>query len=228
MFSLIYFVLPNTEVKYKNALKAGVVAGAGFCLFQVGYVMLQGNLSSYNAIYGTFAAIPLFLIWLQISWQIVLFGGELSFAMQNVHDFVAEREAKNFSYDNRCKIMIATMVVVIRNYLDGGGLSTPEGVADEIGVPVRTVRDVAGELEDDGMILFVQGDASNKADTMAPGRDPHSIRFWDVISAVTGHGAEMPHLHSSALMTRIDATYAKVKNDVGASNDNILLTDLIL
>jgi membrane protein len=228
MFSLIYFVLPNTSVRYRNALKAGIVAGVGFSLFQVGYVWLQGNLSAYNAIYGTFAAIPLFLIWLQASWQILLFGGELSFAMQNVHDFVAEREAKNFSYDNRVKIMIATMVIVIRNYIDGGGLSTPEGVAGELGVPVRTVRDVAGELEDDGMVLFVQSDATDKSDSMAPARDPHTIRFFDVINAVTGHGAEMPHLHSSPLMTRIDSTYQKVKGDLRRSEDNVLLADLIL
>jgi DNA-binding IscR family transcriptional regulator len=147
--------------------------------------------------------------------------------MQNVHDFVAEREAKNFSYDNRIKIMVATMVIVIRNWLDGGGLSTPEAIADEIGVPVRTIRDVAGELEDDGMILFVQGDSVNKADTMAPARDPHSIRFFDVISAVTGHGAEMPHLHASPLMKRIDITYTKVKDDVNRSGDNIMLIDLL-
>ncbi len=227
MFSLIYYVLPNTDVKYRNALKAGAVAGVGFTLFQIVYVFIQGNLSAYNAIYGTFAAVPLFLLWLQISWQILLFGGELSFAMQNVHDFVAEKEAKNFSYDNRIKIMLATMVIVIRNYLDGGGLSTPEHIADELGVPVRTIRDVAGELEEDGMVLFVQGEGTGKADTMAPARDPRSIRFFDVIAAVTGHGAEMPHLHASPLMTRIDSTYQKVKGDVRRSEDNLLLVDLI-
>ncbi len=93
MFSLVYYVLPNTDVKFKNALKAGIVAGVCFSLFQVIYVFIQGNLSSYNAIYGTFAAIPLFLLWLQISWQILLFGGELSFAMQNIGEFEMERRA---------------------------------------------------------------------------------------------------------------------------------------
>lgn len=227
MFSLIYFVLPNTGVKYKNALKAGIVAGIAFSLFQVGYVFLQGSLSAYNAIYGTFAAIPLFLLWLQISWQILLFGGELSFAMQNVHDFVAERGAKTFSYDNRCKIMIATMAITIRNYLDGGGLSTPEQVAEEIGVPVRTIRDVAGELEEDGMLLFVQNETTGKSDSMAPARDPRSIRFFDVIAAVTGRGHDLTRPHETALMERVDATYEKVKGDLRSSDDNMLLVDLI-
>jgi membrane protein len=203
------------------------VAGLGFSLFQVIYVWIQGNLSAYNAIYGTFAAIPLFLIWLQISWQILLFGGELSFAMQNIHDFVAEREAKNLNYDNRCKIMIATMTVVIRNWLDGGKLSTSEHIAAELGISVRTIRDVANELEEDGMVLFVQAEGSDKAYAMAPARDPHTIRFFDVISAVTGRGAEMQHLHSSPLMKRIGTTYEKIKGDVQGSGDNLLLIDLL-
>jgi membrane protein len=227
MFSLVYFVLPNTEVKYRNAWKAGVVAGIGFSIFQIAYVWIQGNLSAYNAIYGTFAAIPLFLMWLQASWQILLFGGELSFAMQNIHDFVAEREAQDVSYDNRCKIMVAAMVIIIRNYLNGEGLSTAERIAAEIGVPVRTIRDVTNELEDDGLVLFVQSDPSDKAGGMAPARDPRSIRFFDVVAAVTGHGGEMPHLRDTPLMSRIDTTYRKVQGDVDTSKDNVFLVDLI-
>ncbi len=227
MFSLIYFVLPNTTVKYRNALKAGIVAGVAFSVFQVGYVFLQNNLTSYNAIYGTFAAIPLFLLWLQISWQIVLFGGELSFAMQNVHDFVAERGAKTFSYDNRCKIMIATMVITVRDYLKGKGLATPEQIAEEIGVPVRTIRDVAGELEDDGMLLFVLDEQTGKSEGLAPARDPRSIRFYDVIATVTEYGHDLTRPHETALMERIDTTYEKVKSDVRSSDDNLLLVDLL-
>ncbi len=227
MFSLIYMVIPNTPVKYKNALKSGTVAGIGFMIFQIAYVWIQGNLSSYNAIYGTFAAIPLFLLWLQTSWQILLFGGELSFAMQNIRDFEAERQSQDVSYDNRCKIMIAVMVITIRNFIDGRTLSTPEKVAEEIGVPVRTVRDVAYELERDGLLLFVRDEKADKIDTMAPARDPHTMHFYDVINCVTAHGSEMPGLMETPLMRRIDSTYEKVKGDVKNSDDNILLTDLI-
>lgn len=227
MFSLIYYLLPNTAVKYRNALNAGVVAGIAFSVFQIVYIYLQGHLSSYNAIYGTFAAIPLFLLWLQISWQILLFGGELSFALQNVHDFAAERGAKNFNYDSRYKIMIATMVIAIRNYMNGDRLSTTEDVAKEIGVPVRTVRDVAGELEEDGLILFVQNEETGKTDSIAPARDPRSIRFFDVIAAVTGLGGDLDNPKETALMERIDATYEKVQSDVRSSEDNIFLVELI-
>lgn len=82
MFFLIYIGVPNTRVRWRSALTAAVVAGVFFALFQWGYVYLQRWMSSYNAIYGSFAALPLFLLWLQTAWQILLIGGELSRAVQ--------------------------------------------------------------------------------------------------------------------------------------------------
>ncbi len=81
--SLLYKYLPYTAVAWRNALRAGAVAGVALMLWQWGYVFVQGYMTSYNAIYGSFAAIPLFIIWLQTSWTIILFGCELSFVWQN-------------------------------------------------------------------------------------------------------------------------------------------------
>ena len=93
MFTILYIIIPNTKVKFKSALMAGIVAGTLFLLFQWGYIYIQRWMTSYNAIYGSFAALPLLLIWLQTSWQILLFGGELSFAYQNIARFGEERES---------------------------------------------------------------------------------------------------------------------------------------
>ena len=75
-----------------QGLAAGVIAGTGYQLFQGFYIALQVGAARYNAIYGSFAALPLFLAWLQISWVIVLFGAEISFAKQNAqeHEFEAD------------------------------------------------------------------------------------------------------------------------------------------
>ena len=81
--TLLYKYLPYTPVAWRNALRAGIVAGVLLMLWQWGYVYVQGYMTSYNTIYGSFAAIPLFIIWLQWSWNIILFGCELSFAWQN-------------------------------------------------------------------------------------------------------------------------------------------------
>lgn len=97
MFAFLYKVIPNTKVRPRSALTAGIIAGTIFQIFQIVYVYIQSSLTSYNAIYGSFAAFPLFLIWLQISWQIVLFGGELSFAYQNIKKFEYEKRASEMS-----------------------------------------------------------------------------------------------------------------------------------
>ena len=93
MFTFLYIVIPNARVRFGSALMAGIVAGTIFLLFQWGYVYVQRWMTSYNAIYGSFAALPLLLIWMQTSWEILLFGGELSFAYQNIARFGEERES---------------------------------------------------------------------------------------------------------------------------------------
>ncbi len=92
VFTLIYIVIPNTKVKFIPALIAGIIAGTMFQLLQWGYVNFQSLLSSYGAIYGTFAALPLFMMWLELSWLIVLLGAEISYAYQNAIHYEQEAE----------------------------------------------------------------------------------------------------------------------------------------
>ncbi len=84
MFILIYVIMPNTRVNLLSATVAGIFAGTTYNLAQWGYIAFQVGLARNNAIYGSFAALPLFLMWVQISWLIVLFGAELAFALQKV------------------------------------------------------------------------------------------------------------------------------------------------
>ena len=76
---------------------AGFIAGCAFQLFQFIYISGQIWVSKYNAIYGSFAALPLLLLWLQLSWLICLFGAELSYASQNVKKFSFERDSKSIN-----------------------------------------------------------------------------------------------------------------------------------
>ena len=143
---MLYTAIPNTKVRFRSALTAGVVAGTLFMLFQWGYVYLQRWMTSYNAIYGSFAALPLFLIWMQTSWQILLFGGELSFAYQNVARFAVERESLRISYDRRRRAMLAVMVVAARRFCAAQGSTGPEEIRGQLGLPTRLVNDLLYEL----------------------------------------------------------------------------------
>ena len=90
LFSFIYIFMPNTKVYFKSGLIAGIAAGTIYQVVQWIYINFQVGVSKYNAIYGSFAALPLFLVWLQLSWLIVLLGVEISFARQNVDTYEFE------------------------------------------------------------------------------------------------------------------------------------------
>ena len=85
--SVMYKFIPAVPVRYRNALTAALVAGLFFVVFQFLYLQTQMFVSRLNGVYGTIAAVPLFLIWLNYSWQIVIYGAQLSFAIQNVNTY---------------------------------------------------------------------------------------------------------------------------------------------
>ena len=183
MFAFLYKVIPNTKVRPRSALTAGIIAGTIFQIFQIVYVYIQSSLTSYNAIYGSFAAFPLFLIWLQISWQIVLFGGELSFAYQNIKKFEYEKRASEMSYEYRKRALLLVMQQIVRHFLHNEGGISSEAVAQQLNMPVRIVRDVIFDLERAGLIAPILS-PDEKTNFYIPARDVHTLSVFDVIHQV--------------------------------------------
>ena len=89
-FSARYKFIPNAKVEYASALRAAIPAGIAFTLMQYMYLETQVFVTRLNAIYGAFAAVPLFMIWLNIGWFIILIGAELSYAFQHVDNYNVE------------------------------------------------------------------------------------------------------------------------------------------
>ena len=176
MFTFIYVVLPSTKVRFTAALTAGVVAGTAFVLFQWGYVYLQRWMTSYNAIYGSFAALPLFLLWMQISWEILLLGGELSFAYQNVARFDEERESLLVSYDCRRKLMVGVMVLVSRAFRDGRGAVSFSEIRDRLDVPTRIMNNILYTLVQARMLNEIRTEGTDYDLEYAPARDISTLR----------------------------------------------------
>lgn len=228
MFTFIYYVLPNTRVRFSPALTAGVVTGTFFQIFQVAYIYIQTEVSSYNAIYGSFAALPLFLLWLQTSWQILLLGGELSFAYQNINRFEQERDSLLVSHNTRRMIMLASLMVVLRNFLHGGPPVTSELISEELGMPVRIVKDVLFDLQRAGIIAAVSGDENDRVHVYIPARDVSTIRLFDVVDAVEECGVGDIDLGDSAEMEALRRTFEKIWNDMSTSKANVPLADLLV
>jgi len=227
MFTLLYIVVPNTRVRFGAAFTAGVVAGTAFMLFQWGYVYLQSWMSSYNAIYGSFAALPLFLIWLQTSWQILLFGGELSFAYQNIDKFAEERESLLVSYDNRRKVMLAVMLVVVDRFCGAeGGAVTASEVRRTLNLPTRIVNSTLYSLARAGLLIVVRGDDNESEDRFTPSRDVTSLTVYDVLEAVEQRSRSGLDTATNPYLHRMCDALERVKETARGSGDNLLLTSI--
>ena len=140
LFTFMYVFMPNTKVQLKSAIWGGVLAGTIYQLTQFTYIKFQVGVSGYGAIYGSFAALPLFLVWLQLSWLIVLFGAEVSFAHQNVPAY--EFAADCASLSHRFKRTVALFIThhCVKAFVQGQSAPTAEDIAQELEIPVRLVR----------------------------------------------------------------------------------------
>lgn len=227
LFAGAYKIIPNTRVRFRHAAMAAVIAAVAFSVFQLIYVTLQSGVSSYNIIYGSFAAVPLFLLWIQVSWQIVLFGAELSFSYQNVDSFMQEQNAANVSYDNRRKVMLAALTVIIRSFVRGDGGISSEEIAKELKLPVRLVRDIDYTLDEAGLILPVSSDRSQKTKIYVPARDVHSMTLADAVRAVEYAGTAVHNLCDNRYLREVSRIIDGIADRIAASDDNILLMNLI-
>jgi membrane protein len=228
MFTFIYVLLPNTKVRFGSALISAIIAGTIFLLFQWGYVFLQKWMTSYNAIYGSFAALPLFLIWLQTSWQILLLGGELSFAFQNIQRFDEERESLLASYDCRRKLMVAVMVIVGKAFRDGRGAVPAVEIKERLALPTRILSNILFTLVSAGMLNEIHREESEYDVSYAPARDISTLRLYDVLEAVDnqGFGRDNIELKGDDL-DQSSAVVERLKDVTRSSSDNILLLELM-
>ena len=228
MFTLLYLIIPNARVRVGSALMAGIVAGTCFLLFQWIYVYVQRWMTSYNAIYGSFAALPLFLIWMQTSWQILLFGGELSFAYQNIARFAEERESLHISYDQRRKVILAVMVLVARHFRDRGGSLSADEIREQLGLPTRIVNDILYQLVQAKQLLTVVRDEKDERDVaFAPGYDIRSMTVYGILEAVEQTGPTVLDMEQNPELARMNLEVETLKQEARLSPGNTRLTDLL-
>lgn len=146
LFTFIYIFIPNVKVKFSSAIFAGIIAGSAYQFLQVGFIFMQVALSKNNAIYGSFAALPLFLIWLQLSWLIVLFGAELSFAYQCTETYHFEPHALRINHSLRKVLSLYVVQLVVKSFIAEQPPMAVEDITLKSGIPIRLVRDIADHL----------------------------------------------------------------------------------
>ena len=227
MFTFLYMIIPNAKVRLRSALMAGIIAGTIFLCFQWGYIYLQRWMTSYNAIYGSFAALPLLLIWLQTSWQILLFGGELSFAYQNIARFAEERESLLISYDQRRKVMLAVMLTVVRRFREQGGATPADAIRKRLDLPTRIVNDVLFQLVQAGQLIAVRSGDGEREVAYSPAHEISTLTLYGVLKAVEQWGQTGLDFSQTPDLARVDREVEKLKQETLRSPDNVRIVDLL-
>ncbi|MGK7396839.1 MAG: YihY/virulence factor BrkB family protein [Candidatus Cyclobacteriaceae bacterium M3_2C_046] len=146
LLSFVYLILPNTRVNIPSALIAGILAGTVYQLVQWAYITFQIGVSRYSAIYGTFAALPLFLIWLQLSWLIFLFGAEISFAYQHVGKYKIEKEPVHLSIYQLRLISLLVVNLVIKRFIEEKDPYSMDDMAKDLQIPHHILKVVIDNL----------------------------------------------------------------------------------
>lgn len=193
VFTGIYFCVPNTHVRILSAAIGGVVAGTIFQLLQSCLLVIQMALSSYNTIYGSFAALPIFLLWLQWSWQITLYGAVLAFVHQNAPSGKFEIGELVLTRRERRKYLLAVTRLVARNYAEGHGVTTISRISNDLQLPLSRARDLISELLE-CRILLESADAEMQPGYVParPGNDLTVMNVFDLLDTMGGSEVVYP------------------------------------
>ena len=219
-FMLLFTLMPNTRVKWRNTILPSIITGTVFMAVEWLYVHYQIKLSAYNAIYGSFAAIPLFMLWLQISWCICLFGAQFCYANQSLQTYAFERISNELSRRYRDTLILLLMSRICKHFASGLKPFTAHRLATDTHLPDSLVDILLGELTDMQLLVEIHNEHGEELRYL-PAIDIHRITVGMVTRRIDSHGIENPSFVWQTSMPEWDALRS-LRN----KNEDALLVDL--
>ena len=226
LFILIYLVMPNTQVRISSAILAGITGGTIYQFTQWIYISAQVLVSKYNAIYGSFAALPLFLIWLQLSWMIVLIGAEIAHAHQIVGHFSMAADYQKTSWDYRRRFALLVLRLIIRRFEAGESPLTTEQIARHLNLPILFTAQLVTYLREGALISAVQGKKNNGPAAYQPARDIHTISVMSVLEALDKRGEKFSTTRDDPDLAIISQAVDEIETEMIRAPANRLVKDL--
>jgi membrane protein len=188
IFTVLYMYMPNTKVKFKHAFYGGLFAAIGFHLFQYMYINGQMWVSKYNAIYGSFALLPLMLLWMQLSWVICLIGAEIAYSGQNVQNFEFETDSKNISRRYLDFLLLTVTKLIVKRFEQGETPYMATDISSKYKIPIHLTNRILYQLMDVGIIKEFKDDDSYP--NYQPAIDINQITLEYFFSKIDRQGSE--------------------------------------
>jgi len=185
-FTFFYFFIPNTKVKLKSALVGSLVAAVLWQTVGWGFAVFVASSTRYYAIYSSFAILLLFLLWLHVSWVIVLMGAQVAYAHQHVDFYQGEREILVHSPAGREKLALHLMFLVGRNFYHGFDPMSVSELATALYLPAGLVRDFMEMFQQARLVLPLAD-----GETFVLARDPETISIKEILDCVRNSGKKI-------------------------------------
>ncbi len=225
LFAIMYIMMPNVKVKFKSAIYAAIIAGTIYQLTQYLFVTFQVGVASYNAIYGSFAVLPLFLFWIQMSWIIFLFGAEISFALQNISHYEFEADTKNISVEHKNKISLAIAHLVVSKFKKGEDALTSSEIAFQLGIPILLTKKIISEFVEINLFTRV---VTVEEDVYAyqPGTDINLFTIQYVLDKLSLRGSNDIPIHQTDELLVVSESMKSLSSLMNDSAYNKKLMDI--
>lgn len=224
LFTFLYAFMPNTRVRLTPAFIAGILTGIIYQLVQWMYLYFQIGVSSLGAIYGTFAAVPLFLIWLHLSWVIILLGAKVTFAIQNVdgYGFISEDTYLSHNFRTTCSLRIAHFCVQRFSHTKPG--PTLMEISNTLALPLNLAGRLVHQLIEAHILVEIKT-ADNQESRFQPAETLETLTVKKLMDRINERGGSLP-LPPSKELTMILKSLKSFDEAIKKSSGNVLLKDM--
>jgi membrane protein len=179
-FALMYGLMPNTRVRFHAALIGGIVGGTLWQLNSLLNTLYVSRVVTYSKIYGSLGIVPVFLVGLYFSWLIVLLGAQVSFAAQNIRNYLQQQASQRIDQAGRELLACQVVLQTCRHFLRSSRPPTAEDIAEQLHAPLQALNQLVHRLIEGGVLVEI---ASNEC-RLQPARPPDSITVADVLHVV--------------------------------------------
>ena len=226
VFIGLYVFMPNTKVHIRNAIFPGILAGVAMQALQYVYIHSQIWVTSYNAIYGSFAALPLFMLWLQISWTICLFGAELTYTNQNLDTYAFRTDTADLSHRYRLLLSVLLMSHISKRFEEGRKPYTAVELKTLTTIPSRIVHDLLNDLTAVGLITNVSTDEKGADPAYQPALSTSTLSVGNVVDRLEARGKWEVDMDIRQIANAQWKNVLRLRSGYLKDLRNILLTEL--